>query len=208
MKDSIQRSCKHNVWLVKENGYFWSCKYCKWLNNFQKRNIEMLHLHFFSSINSIIFSCFTQKGKCYNHSSSYLFLLRYAEIQKGKCNNDFLSYQFLLRILSACGERMYSSTICFHLRRQSQPLKKLWTFLILAMSGSSSSSLFSPLKSIRLMSFQFRMKITENMDNKSTTMTRLGQFHDFKNIGLKIQNRSHVCWNNPIQWVLDCFNTN
>ena len=77
------------MWLVKENGYFWSCKYCKWLNNFQKRNIEMLNLHFFSSINSIIFSCFTQKGKCYNHSSSYLFLLRYAEIQKGKCNNDF-----------------------------------------------------------------------------------------------------------------------
>ena len=93
--------------------------------------------------------------------SSYLFLLRYAEIQKGKCNNsDFLSYQFLLRILSACGERMYSSTICFHLRRQSQPLKKLWTFLILAMSGSSSSSLFSPLNSIRLMSFQ--LKTLEN----------------------------------------------
>ena len=116
----------------------------------------MLNSHFFSSIN---FLALSKKGKCYNHSSSYLFLLRYAEIQKGKCNNDFLSYQFLLRILSACGERMYSSTICFHLRRQSQPLKKLWTFLILAMSGSSSSSLFSPLKSIRLMSFQLRMKI-------------------------------------------------
>ena len=116
----------------------------------------MLNSHFFSSIN---FLALSKKEKCYNHSSSYLFLLRYAEIQKGKCNNDFLSYQFLLRILSACGERMYSSTICFHLRRQSQPLKKLWTFLILAMSGSSSSSLFSPLKSIRLMSFQLRMKI-------------------------------------------------
>ena len=73
-----------------------------------------------------------------------------------------LSYQFLLRILSACGERMYSSTICFHLRRQSQPLKKLWTFLILAMSGSSSSSLFSPLKSIRLMSFQLAIKTFDN----------------------------------------------
>lgn len=34
---------------------------------------------------------------------------------------------------------MYSSTICFHLLLQSQPRKKLWTFFILAMSGSSSS---------------------------------------------------------------------
>ena len=46
-------------------------------------------------------------------------------------------------MLSACGERIYSSTICFQRLRQSQPRKKLWTFLILAMSGSSSSSFFS-----------------------------------------------------------------
>ena len=121
----------------------------------------MLNSHFFSSFNSTNFLSLSKNEKCHNHILSYLFLLRYAEIQKGKCNNsDFLSYQFLLRILSACGERMYSSTICFHLRRQSQPLKKLWTFLILAMSGSSSSSLFSPLNSIRLMSFQ--LKTLEN----------------------------------------------
>ena len=120
----------------------------------------MLNSHFFSSFNSTNFLSLSKNEKCHNHILSYLFLLRYAEIQKGKCNNsDFLSYQFLLRILSACGERMYSSTICFHLRRQSQPLKKLWTFLILAMSGSSSLSLFSPLKSIRLRSFQLGMKV-------------------------------------------------
>ena len=47
-------------------------------------------------------------------------------------------------MLSACGERMYSSTICFQRRRHSQPRKKLWTFLILAISGSSSSSEVSP----------------------------------------------------------------
>ena len=35
---------------------------------------------------------------------------------------------------------MYSSTICFQRLRQSQPRKKLWTFLIFPMSGSSSSS--------------------------------------------------------------------
>ena len=108
-----------------------------------------------------------------------------------------LTYQFLFLMLSACGDLMYSSTICFHLRLksavvfryhlgsresiifgkrlrskihatfyrhictsrgsslipssvnseydlqvrfdlQSQPRKKLWTFLILARSGSSS----------------------------------------------------------------------
>ena len=47
-------------------------------------------------------------------------------------------------MLSACGERIYSSTICFQRRRHSQPRKKLWTFLILAISGSSSSSEVSP----------------------------------------------------------------
>jgi hypothetical protein len=34
---------------------------------------------------------------------------------------------FLLRMLSAWSERMYSSTICFHRRRHSQPRKKLCT---------------------------------------------------------------------------------
>ena len=53
-------------------------------------------------------------------------------------------YQFLFLMLSACGERMYSSTICFQRRRHSQPRKKLWTFLTLAISGSSSSSEVSP----------------------------------------------------------------
>ena len=38
---------------------------------------------------------------------------------------------------------MYCSTICFHRRRQSQPRKKLWTFFILAMSGSSLSLSYS-----------------------------------------------------------------
>lgn len=46
-------------------------------------------------------------------------------------------------MLSACGELMYCSTICFHRRRQSQPRKKLWTFFILAMSGSSLSLSYS-----------------------------------------------------------------
>ena len=43
-------------------------------------------------------------------------------------------YLFRLRILSACGLLMYCSTICFHRRRQSQPRKKLWTFLIFCIS--------------------------------------------------------------------------
>lgn len=48
---------------------------------------------------------------------------------------------FLLRILSACGLLMYCSTICFHLLRHSQPLKKLWTFFIFLNSWESSGSL-------------------------------------------------------------------
>lgn len=54
------------------------------------------------------------------------------------------AHQFLFLILSACGDRIYSSTICFHRRRQSQPRKKLWTFLILAKSGSSCSAASMP----------------------------------------------------------------
>ena len=49
-----------------------------------------------------------------------------------------LSYLFRFRIFSACGELIYSITICFHRRRHSQPRKKLWTFLILRISSLSS----------------------------------------------------------------------
>ena len=35
--------------------------------------------------------------------------------------------EFLLRMLSAWGDRMYSSTICFHRLRHNQPRKKLCT---------------------------------------------------------------------------------
>lgn len=41
-------------------------------------------------------------------------------------------------MLSACGDLMYSSTICFHRRRHSQPRKKLWTFLIFFSSAESA----------------------------------------------------------------------
>lgn len=54
----------------------------------------------------------------------------------------FLCFRvYLLRflMLSACGDFMYSSTICFHRRRHSQPRKKLCTFLILRSSSSSFS---------------------------------------------------------------------
>jgi hypothetical protein len=44
---------------------------------------------------------------------------------------------FLFRMLSACGDLMYSSTICFHRRRHSHPRKKLWTFLIFRNSIES-----------------------------------------------------------------------
>lgn len=44
------------------------------------------------------------------------------------------NYLFRLRMLSACGLLMYCSTICFQRRRHSQPLKKLWTFLIFCIS--------------------------------------------------------------------------
>ena len=46
-------------------------------------------------------------------------------------------------MLSAWGELIYCSTICFQRRRHSQPRKKLWTFFILAMSGSSFSLSYS-----------------------------------------------------------------
>lgn len=48
------------------------------------------------------------------------------------------SYLFRFLMLSACGLLMYCSTICFHRRRHSQPLKKLCTFLILRSSTDSS----------------------------------------------------------------------
>lgn len=63
----------------------------------------------------------------------------------------FQTYQFRFLILSACGDLMYSSTICFHLLRQSQPRKKLWTFLIFAMSGSSQLSIEFFLSPSRLL---------------------------------------------------------
>lgn len=46
---------------------------------------------------------------------------------------------FRFRMLSACGDLMYSSTICFHRRRHSQPRKKLCTFLIFRSSMVSST---------------------------------------------------------------------
>lgn len=42
------------------------------------------------------------------------------------------------RMLSACGDLMYSSTICFQRRLHSQPRKKLCTFLIFRSSAESS----------------------------------------------------------------------
>ena len=63
---------------------------------------------------------------------------------------DYITYQFLFLIDSAWGDLMYSSTICFHLRLQSQPLKKLCTFLILAMSGSLQSSSNEDVRLLRL----------------------------------------------------------
>lgn len=52
-----------------------------------------------------------------------------------RCGN----YLFRLRILSACGLLIYCSTICFQRRRHSQPLKKLWTFLIFCISIEPSA---------------------------------------------------------------------
>lgn len=46
-------------------------------------------------------------------------------------------FRFLM--LSAWGDLMYSSTICFHRLRHSQPRKKLWTFLIFRSSTESSA---------------------------------------------------------------------
>jgi hypothetical protein len=46
-------------------------------------------------------------------------------------------YLFRLRMLSAWGDLMYCSTICFQRLRQSQPLKKLCTFLIFRSSSVS-----------------------------------------------------------------------
>lgn len=49
-----------------------------------------------------------------------------------------------LRMLSAWGDLMYSSTICFQRRRHNQPRKKLWTFLILRSSTVSCTWSDSP----------------------------------------------------------------
>lgn len=54
------------------------------------------------------------------------------------CEDTERTHLFLLRMLSAWGERMYSSTICFQRRRQSHPRKKLWTFFIFLISSESS----------------------------------------------------------------------
>lgn len=51
---------------------------------------------------------------------------------------------FRLRILSAWGDFMYSSTICFQRRRHNQPRKKLCTFLILRSSTVSCTWSDSP----------------------------------------------------------------
>lgn len=53
---------------------------------------------------------------------------------------------FLFLILSACGDFMYSSTICFHRRLHSQPRKKLWTFLIFRSSIESSTDSHNPAR--------------------------------------------------------------
>lgn len=47
---------------------------------------------------------------------------------------------FLFRMLSAWGDFMYCSTICFQRRRQSHPRKKLCTFLIFRNSIESCST--------------------------------------------------------------------
>ena len=44
-------------------------------------------------------------------------------------------------MFSACGELIYSITICFHRLLQSHPRKKLCTFLIFLISSLSSSRL-------------------------------------------------------------------
>lgn len=59
-------------------------------------------------------------------------------------NKNKKYYLFRFRIFSACGELMYSLTILFHRRLQSQPRKKDCTFLIFWMSSDSSSSSSPP----------------------------------------------------------------
>lgn len=59
-------------------------------------------------------------------------------------NENKILYLFLLRILSACGLLIYCSTICFHLRRQSQPRKKLCTFFIFSISVEPSATPLNP----------------------------------------------------------------
>ena len=53
---------------------------------------------------------------------------------------------FLFLMLSAWGDLMYSSTICFQRRRHSQPRKKLWTFLIFLSSMESWTEAHKPGK--------------------------------------------------------------
>lgn len=55
----------------------------------------------------------TRVESCRLYSSSHSTIL------------NTMLFRFLM--LSACGERMYNSTICFHRLRHNQPRKKLWT---------------------------------------------------------------------------------
>lgn len=53
-----------------------------------------------------------------------------------------------LRMLSAWSERMYSSTICFHLLRHSQPRKKLWTWREISKTWRQSAKECLPGKKV------------------------------------------------------------
>ena len=88
-------------------------------------------------------SCSTYSSSASTIRNTRLKILTSFKRSNIQLRGKSLSHQFRFRMLSACGELMYCSTICFHRRRQSQPRKKLWTFFILAMSGSSLSLSYS-----------------------------------------------------------------
>lgn len=67
------------------------------------------------------------------HATSTSSCSRYSSSASTILNTRLL--RFL--ILSACGDLMYSSTICFQRRRHNQPRKKLCTFLIFLNSMES-----------------------------------------------------------------------
>lgn len=102
---------------------------------------------------------------------------------------------FRFRMLSACGDLMYSSTICFQRRRHSQPRKKLWTFLIFRSSTESWTSSHRPVSCWVTSSAPSQLKLP-----RPTGVGHTDERHSLRNVQISARsffiseaNSSHCC---------------